>query len=330
MLTLPEGALALARAAASVPRSSYRRTVAAVRSEHEQRYGAVSLLKRIFGAEVEVVVLDHDTQGPADTVAEMVRRAGISGAIAIKDADSFFDPVPPPDAGFVALCDVRSNPLMSNVGGKSFAVVNENGLVVEMVEKSLASNYVSVGLYGFPDAAAYLDAFGAVARANEKGEIFVSQVMNRAIAGGQVVSPLLVSNFVDVGTLADWRRYVRARGSILADLDGVVFQNHSAHFSPFWDDDDIPIEENVAVLRAWQDQGAQLIFVTARPEAYRLKTERALRNLGLDPHAVIMNCNHGRRFLVNDHAPTNPYPSAVAISIERNSANLADYLKDWQ
>jgi hypothetical protein len=43
-----------------------------------------------------------------------------------------------------------------------------------------------------------------------------------------------------------------------------------------------------------------------------------------------MNCNHGRRFLVNDHAPSNPYPSAVAISIERNSAKLPDYLKDWQ
>ena len=60
------------------------------------------------------------------------------------------------------------------------------------------------------------------------------------------------------------------------------------------------------------------------------KTERALRALGLNPHALVMNCNHGRRFLINDHAASNPYPSAVGISIERNSAKLADYLKDWQ
>jgi len=328
MLTLPGGELALSRAAASVPRDAYGRIVAAVRAEHDTRYGAVSLLKRTFG-EIDVVVLGHDTRGPADTVAEMIRLGGVTGAFAVKDADSFFDPAPLPDTGFVALSDVRANPQMSNVGGKSFAVVNDNGLVVEMVEKSLASNYVSVGLYGFADAFAYLDVFTAVARANETGEVFVSQVMTRAIAGGQVVSPLIVSNFIDVGTLPDWRRYVRARGSILADLDGVVFQNHSGHFPPFWAEDDIAIEENVAALRGWQEQGAQLIFVTARPEAYRVKTERALKALGLDPHALIMNCNHGRRFLVNDHAPSNPYPSAVAISVERNSANLSDYLKDW-
>jgi phosphoglycolate phosphatase-like HAD superfamily hydrolase len=330
MLTLPKGELALSRAAASVAGDAYQRIVAAIRAEHDEQYGAVQLLKRTFGERIEVVVFERDTQGPADTVAQMIRRAGVGGAIAIKDADSFFDATPLPASSFVALSDVRRAPEMSNVGGKSFAVVNENGLVVEMVEKSLASNFVSVGLYGFQDASDYLDVFGAVARANESGEIFVSQVMNRAIAGGEVIRPLFVSNFVDVGTLPDWRRYVRARGSVLADLDGVVFQNHSAHFPPFWDEADIAIEENVAVLRSWQDQGAQLIFVTARPEAYRGKTEQALKALGLNPHALVMNCNHGRRFLVNDHAPSNPYPSAVAISIERNSAKLPDYLKDWQ
>ncbi|HWA90480.1 MAG TPA: hypothetical protein VG889_10620 [Rhizomicrobium sp.] len=329
MLTLPEGELALARAAASVPRDAYGRIVAAIRREHDEAYGASALLKRLFGADATIVILDRDTQGPADTVAQMIRRGGVSGAIAIKDADSFFDAAPLPESGFVALSDVRANPQMSNVGGKSFAVINENGLVVEMIEKSLASNTVSVGLYGFADAGAYLDVFGAVARANEDGEVFVSQVMNRAIAGGEVFRPLIVSNFIDVGTLPDWRRYVRARGSILADLDGVVFKNHSAYFAPYWDEDDVPIDENVAALRAWQEQGAQLIFVTARPEAYRAKTEAALKALGLEPHALVMGCNHGRRFLVNDHAATNPYPSAVAISVERNSRNLGDYLKDW-
>jgi hypothetical protein len=42
-----------------------------------------------------------------------------------------------------------------------------------------------------------------------------------------------------------------------------------------------------------------------------------------------MGCLHGRRFLVNDHAPSNPHPAAVAVSIERNSPVLVDYMKDW-
>jgi len=329
MLTLPDGSLALERAAASLPQGAWDRLIVAVRADHEAKYRTVDLLKRVFGPAVEVFVLPHDTRGPADTVAEMLRRGEVTGAFAVKDADSFFDETPLADTSFVALSDVRSAPTMSNVGAKSFAVINENNLVVEMVEKSLASNFVSVGLYGFDDAGLYLDIFGRLSGAIATGELFVSHVMNRAIGDGMLVAPLMVSGLVDVGTLEDWRRHVRTRGTIVADLDGVVFQNHSRYFAPFWTDDDIPIEGNVAALRQWQEQGAQIVFMTARPEHYRQKTEQTLRGLGLAPHALIMDCRHGRRFLINDHAPSNPYPSAVAISTERNSATLADYMKDW-
>jgi phosphoglycolate phosphatase-like HAD superfamily hydrolase len=300
----------------------------AVRGEHDARYGARDLLARVFGPDITVVVLDRDTNGPADTVAEMLRRAGVDGPFAVKDADSFFDPVPLPEGGFVAVSDVRRAPHMTNVGAKSFAVINENDLVVEMVEKSLASNFVSVGLYGFAGAAAYLEHFAALADGGGQ-EIFVSHVMNRAISQGMVVAPLVVSGLVDVGTLEDWRRHVRPRSTIVTDLDGVVFENHSRYFAPFWTEPDRPIAANIATLRRWQDEGAQLIFMTARPEEFRRKTGDALRALGLKPHALIMDCLHGRRFLVNDHAPSNPYPAAVAVSTERNSPTLADYMKDW-
>jgi hypothetical protein len=330
MLTLPEGDLAIARAAASIPAWSYHRIVAAVRAEHEERYGCRALFERVFGNRVEVIVLEQDTRGPADTVAQMLTRANVTGPIAIKDADSFFDAVPLPDTGFVAVVDVRKNPTMSNVGGKSFAVVNGQGLVVEMIEKSLASNHVCVGLYGFDDAGAFSRSFRAISDSAGDREIFVSHVMNHAIAGGMVVRPHEVSGLVDVGTLEDWRRYVRPRGTIVTDLDGVVFKNHSRYFAPLWDEPDEPIAANVEALRSWAADGAQIIFMTARPEAHRARTESTLRQLGLEPHALVMDCRHGRRFLVNDHAATNPAPSAVAISMERDSATLGDQLRDWR
>lgn len=329
MLTLPEGDLALAKAAGSVPPGSAGRIVIAVRAEHEAKYQARDLLHRVFGPDITVLVLDRDTRGPADTVAEMLLQANVTGPFAIKDADSFFEPASLPEGGFVALSDVRRSPHMTNVGAKSFAVINENNLVVEMIEKSLASNYVSVGLYGFADAATYLEHFYALSGDGDNQEIFVSHVMNRAISAGMMIAPLYVSGLIDVGTLEDWRRHVRPKATIVTDLDGVVFENHSKYFSPFWTEPDKAIEANVAALRSWQNAGAQLVFMTARPEEFRDKTERALFDLGLRPHAVIMGCLHGRRFLVNDHAPSNPYPAAVAISTERNSPMLADFMKDW-
>jgi MobA-like NTP transferase protein len=329
MLTLPQGEIALQRAAASLPADSFDRIVIAVRADHEERYGCRALVKRVFG-DAEIVVLPHETRGPADTVAETIARAGVAGAIAIKDADSFFDPLALPETSFVSVSDVRRSPQMTHVGAKSFAVINGEGLIVDMVEKSLASNHVCVGLYGFADARRFVETFDAVAGANPEGEIFVSHVVSRAIRDGLVVAPHAVEGLIDVGTLDDWRRYTRARGTIVADIDGVVFRNHSRYFEPLWDEPDEPIAENIAALRAWEDGGAQLIFMTARPEAHRARTESALRQHGLTPHALIMDCRHGRRFLVNDHAGTNPAPSAVAISLERDSATLAAQLSDWR
>jgi MobA-like NTP transferase domain len=329
MLTLPDGEIALQRAAASLPKNSYDRVVIAVRADHEERYDCRALLNRVFG-NVDVVVLPHETRGPADTVAQTIARADIAGAIAIKDADSFFNPSPLPDTSFVSVSDVRRSPQMTNVGAKSFAVLNGEGLIVDMVEKSLASNHVCVGLYGFSDAERFLETFDAVAGANKDGEIFVSHIISRAIRDGLVVKPHTVDGLIDVGTLDDWRRYTRARGTIVTDIDGVVFKNHSRYFAPLWDEPDEPIAENIATLRAWEDGGAQIVFMTARPEQHRARTESALRQHGLTPHALIMDCRHGRRFLINDHAGTNPAPSAVAINLERNSATLGEQLSDWR
>lgn len=329
MLTLPDGQLALQRAALSVPPESWDRLVIAVRADHEQTYGCRALLARAFPT-AEVIVLAEETRGPADTVARMLRLAGIAGAFAIKDADSFFDPSPIPDRSFVSVSDVRQTPGMTNVGAKSFALVNGDGLVVELVEKSIVSNFVCVGLYGVSDAGLYLDHFDAIARERAAGEIFVSHVMNRAIATGMPVVPHHAQGLVDVGTLEEWRRHVRPRGTIICDLDGIVFRNHSRWFPPYWEDADEPLADNVAALRDWQAAGAQLIFMTARPEEYRAKTQAALESLGLKAHVLIMDCLHGRRFLVNDHAASNPFPSAVGISLPRDAQVLGDYLKDWR
>lgn len=330
MLTLPDGQLALARAAASLPRAAWGRLVIAVRADHEAAYGCRELLGRVFGGAAEVIVISGDTRGPADTVARMLREAQVAGGFAVKDADSFFDPGPLLDVSFVSVSDLREAPDISNAGAKSYAVVNDDGLVVEMVEKNIVSNFACVGLYGFSDAGQYLGHFDAIAREREAGEIFVSHVMNRAIAAGLAVVPHRAAGLIDVGTLEDWRRHVRPRGTIICDLDGIVFRNHSRYFPPYWEDADEPIEANVAALRDWQSAGAQMIFMTARPEQYRAKTEAALAALGLAVHALIMDCRHGRRFLVNDHAASNPYPSAVAVSMERDAPVLGDYLKDWR
>ena len=48
---------------------------------------------------------------------------------------------------------------------------------------------------------------------------------------------------------------------------------------------------------------------------------------GLGAGKIIFNLPHCKRYLINDYAPTNPYPSAIAININRNDDNLIDKLR---
>ncbi len=59
---------------------------------------------------------------------------------------------------------------------------------------------------------------------------------------------------------------------------------------------------------------------------YREQVLHILADVGIKPYAMVMGLNHAPRVLVNDFAPSNPYPSARAISFPRDS-NLGQYLK---
>lgn len=321
MLTTPDGRLAVQAAAASVPAQGITRTVIAIRREHDERYGGQVALRRAFGAGIDVVVLDRDTNGPAETIAAMVEQAGVGGPILIKDADSFFAPSALPSGTSVAVTDLRRALAISRVGAKSFVVLNEHGLVVDIVEKDVSSNYVSSGLYGFASASLFMSCIAEV-RPMARGEIFVSHVIAEALRRGEVVRPHVVESFVDVGTLTDWRDYTAQRRTYFVDIDGVVFENQSGFFPPFWDSEPTPIAANVTHLRTLQDRGGQLVFVTSRPETLRTTTAAALEAVGLAPHALVMGCAHAGRVLINDFADSNPYPSAVAVNIARNRPDL--------
>jgi hypothetical protein len=326
MLTTPDGRLAIQRAAASIDPAVVGRRVIAIRAEHDEKYGASQVIRRAFGADIDIVVLERDTNGPAETVSLMIERAGVRGPIRIKDADSFFDPSPAPQGSFVGTCDLRDNLSISRVGAKSFVVINEQSLISHIIEKHVSSNFISAGLYAFADSSIFVDCYRTVFAETSGGERFVSHVVAEAIRQGEVFKPYFVSGLIDVGTLEDWRVFTQARRLLLIDIDGVVFRNQSEYFPPYWGDPVAPIEENIERLRELQSAGAQLVFVTSRTEKYRDATLQALKDQGLAVHSLVMGCIHSPRVLINDFADSNPYPSATAVNLPRNSTILRSLL----
>ena len=56
---------------------------------------------------------------------------------------------------------------------------------------------------------------------------------------------------------------------------------------------------------------------------------QAIKNLneqGFKDYVLIMNLPHAKRILINDFAPTNPFPSAISINMLRNASNLKEFL----
>jgi hypothetical protein len=322
LLTTPDGRLAIQHAASSVDPALVGRRVIAIRAATEAQYGASAALRRALGEDSEVLVLERDTAGPAETVALMIRRAEVTGPVLIKDADSFFAPSPLPRESFVAVVDLRQALGLSRVGAKSFVTVDADGQVTGMIEKSVASNFASVGLYGFADAAAYQACYDRVARTHGAGEIFVSHVVAEALRQGATVLPHFVSALVDVGTLDDWHSQFRNRRTLVVELDGVVFEPRSAWLPPLWDAPAAAIADNLARLRELAEAGTQFVFLSTRPPAHRAAIEAALAEQGLAGHAVVMGCLHAPRVLVGAYGDSRPYPAASAVNLPSSSGAL--------
>jgi hypothetical protein len=74
------------------------------------------------------------------------------------------------------------------------------------------------------------------------------------------------------------------------------------------------------------NQGCKIIFCTARNKKYELITRSLLNTLGFGDCDLIMEVHHTKRVLINDYAKTNPYPTAVAVNIPRDSDQLKDLI----
>jgi hypothetical protein len=329
MLVAPDGELMLHKALGSVSEFGNGRVVCGILRDHDEQYGIQEGLRQAFGDRaLEIVILPHDTSGSADTVAQIISAARVSGPILIKDCDSWFTCPHPSMPNTIAVANLGNQPSAINVRGKSFVQIDDRMIVTAMTEKTVSSEYVSVGGYGFEDARAYASFFEKARAIAGPREVFVSHVVIQAIAERWLFRAEPVQDYVDVGTIREWNIFRNRQPTLFVDVDGVIFRNSGAFFGRLWDDKEELLVNNVRILNALIRNGAQLVLVSARPERYRQKMEVELSAAGLTWKVFIMDCLHSRRYLINDYAPSNPYPSAVAINVRRGRDDLEELLPE--
>ena len=301
---------------------------------------------------LEIVALPEPTRDMIETIEKVIEAAEVSGPVFLKDCDNAFAHKISAKHGN-AVCVLELNrdneDDVHNVASKNFVgfeCSSATGLNVlnSIVEKKVISNFFGIGGYAF----SYTKRFQSVARLVQKcrdiasagkDALFMERSVSDLIWWMMLFGPsqcpgsnadfgepmhkfhaVPCCRYRDWGTLSTWRSYCDSFRTVFVDLDGTLVKNSGQWFGKIWGSTDA-IPENVRLLQQWFESGrVHIVMTTSRTEAFREETLTQLKTLHIPYHRIMFGLPHAKRVLINDFAPTNPFPSAIAVNLPRNSA----------
>lgn len=344
MLTQPSGCLMVVDALGALDLTHVNHVVIGLLKEHVDRYcgGDVNAILKIFEdgvprlqeIQVSIVVIAEETVDQTQTIECILNAAQVTGPIFLKDCDNQFkSPVPAVDG--VATLDItrETESGVSNVASKGYVAVNsQTGQLTSIVEKMMVSNTFCIGGYAWKSAQDFLSRvaqarkYQIMASATKGVELAVSDVIWLKMATGAPFFSIPAANYEDWGTLPSWRAYCDSFKTLFVDVDGTLVKNSGQYFVPTWGTT-APLTKNVDHLNKLHATGrVRIILVTSRLEKFRDATVKQLEQYGVQYDQILFGMLHASRVVVNDYAPTNPYPSAECVNIPRNAEDLPHML----
>ena len=316
----------------SPKRLHIERIVVVVRLEHFEEISLELLKQELtelenFAGVVEILPLDFSTRSMVETISLAIERMDIKGSIIVKDCDNFVTPASTKidwsGENWVCFANLQEFPAVS-AQNKAYLDISNRGYVIGAFEKRISSPTISVGTIHFSSASAFMQIASELL---QEQETYVSDIVELMIRAGEVFRAVEVESYSDWGTLSDWLEYVSTFGTVFVDLDGVMAQNNNPLSKEHgWNELSFLPRNKETLLRLLKSGRVSLVFCTSRSEKHRESVERGLRDAGFPVEQLIMGLPHAKRILVNDFARTNPFPSAIAINLQRDDDNLSPYL----
>lgn len=297
----------------------------AILEQHNIQYQAADQLRSMFGSAVNIVILPNPTSGPAETIDQTLNQLELKGSFLVRDCDSIFEHSDFIQGNSVYVDSLADHPNIRNPSNKSYVSTNDWGIVNNIVEKKITSDIFCVGGYQFSDVNIYRQAYIDIKNSRLQ-EIYMSTIIDHLISQGEIFITQPVKNYCDLGTFEDWSKY-NDKPTLFTDIDGTIVENQSLHGSNNYEAWPNVLQNNVDALLKAKSHGAQIVFTTSRPNRFEKATKNLLAKLGFSDCQLLMDMHHARRILINDYAPSNPWPSAVAINIKRNDDGLDQLLK---
>ncbi|AEF86512.1 conserved hypothetical protein [Treponema primitia ZAS-2] len=332
LLTHPDGSLMIAKSLSGINMNIFDRVIITIVKQHDEDYGSKLILEQIFynnDKNIEICILDDFTTCQAETVIKTIEKKHITGEIVIKDSDNYVEisNINEFNNAIVGLNIETFYKEINRLSAKSFLIVNDQGFIVDIIEKKIKSQFICIGIYCFSDVDIFIRAYNKIKKNNENNrEIYLSHVISYIIGLNEANFKFIeAQDYEDWGTLDDWKIVQQKYKTYFIDLDGVLLKNRGKYGLKNWSNSMDPLIENISIVKDLYSKGAQIIITTSREEIYRENINKFFDDNNIKLHGLIMGCNHSCRVIVNDFAPTNPYPSCEAINIKRNG-DLSDYL----
>ncbi len=319
LLTHPDGKLMVQKSIEGFD-LSYDRLIITVLREHCDKWSSDVILKQIF-PQADICILEEPTSCQAETIFKTVSNLSVLGRFISKDCDDYVKVKIPKMGNFLVGLDLRTRPDVSDVAGKSFILLNDKNMVIDILEKDVSSNFIGVGVYGFESGIEFMKAYKEI-----NGEIYLSHIVSYMMAQGTSFFYREAFDYDDYGRLELWQHEREKHSTYFIDIDGVIFKNRGQWGPENWESKFEPLWNNIEAIKKLIDNGAQIMFCTARIEDRRDETLAILLRVGLKPDQLIMGCYHTKRIIINDYSNTNPYPSCEAINIPRDDDNLEEFL----
>lgn len=327
-LTHPRGDMMVVEAIKGIDLEDVGRICVIGLTEHDEKFRLRDTLSTQFKAlglapKVDFVLLDEPTRHQPETIAQGLRQGGVDGPIYIKDSDNFFRHRPTP-GNSVAGYDLHKIEKV-NARSKSYFEINGDGYITNIVEKRIVGSKFCAGAYSFESTAQFLKYYDALC---DQGEIYVSHIIYSMILDGIGFIHSDVEDYIDWGTVKEWRAYTNLYSTLFVDLDGTLVVNSGQYGKPRWGDTD-GIRPNIeAVNHLYNSNKVHIIVTTSRKPEFREATIAQLERVGLKYHQIIFDLPHAKRIIINDYAPSNPFKSCEAINLKRNSPDLKEMLED--
>ena len=319
-----------------------------LRSDVEQ-FNLDAIATKTFGEKVKIVILDELTSGPAETVKLAIDKLidekfiTVEESIIVNDCDHHFR-----SDSMIRIFEENSkvqkqiNIFETKKDHEDLSwsfVKRDSNNVVGIIEKPTIENkdWIDIslgviGVYYFPRAGRFLDLFEEVTSKSTKNEVYISSLINCAIAK-RVDHDVVVSRINDFVPLGSHSQITKAlTGShlyekfkepltIFFDLDGTLVKHDASNFLGSGEYEKLKFLSlsTASELNRLYLEGNTIIITTARLESSRHLLESELKEKGFMYDYLIMGISGGARLLINDSKPSLPgFLTAWSLNTRRN------------